>query len=328
MSIREKTASHVQTLLINLRSGPLQQPTELLRLSAQGTAKWQALIIPGNPGVASFYIPLMQGLYNKLGGLADVFCISQLGHNPQCSMHLHQGSCNLKDQIQHKAAFIKEHMLLPGRPPAFVVGHSIGAYMALHAAYQIGQECLHTEGIPEVSQIFAVCPFLAFDASNARQRFLRFVTRQPAMLGSLAALLGSLPQTVQRWIVSTHLRGLEPHARDAALGLLQWQPAVNALHLAKHEFIDLDSPAEWWLLKHFSTRVTVLCAPGDMWFPDAAYSEMQRVVPGVQALMLKGQRHSFCTSTLLSSAMADACTTILEDVARKPQAEAASAIMT
>ena len=104
-------------------------------------------------------------------------------------------------------------------------------------------------------QIFAVCPFLAFDASNARQRFLRVVTRQPAILGSLAALLGSLPRTVQRWIVSTHLRGLEPHAMDAALGLLQWQPAVNALHLAKHEFIDLDSPAEWWLLKHFSERM-------------------------------------------------------------------------
>ena len=110
-----------------------------------------------------------------------------------------QGSYNLKDQIQHKAAFIKEHMLLPGRPPAFVVGHSIGkhtpailrlmncticptgtdviiqahcgfcadvhlaaamvykisagAYMALHAAYQIEQEGLLFEGIPEVSQV-------------------------------------------------------------------------------------------------------------------------------------------------------------------------------
>ena len=101
-------------------------------------------------------------------------------------------------------------------------------------------------------QIFAVCPFLAFDPSNARQCFLRFVTRQPGILGSLAALLGSLPWVVQHWVVSTHVRGLEQHAIDAALGLLQWQPAVNALHLAKHEFIDLDCPAEWWLLKHFS----------------------------------------------------------------------------
>ena len=37
-----------------------------------------------------------------------------------------QGSCDLKDQIKHKAAFIRERMLLPGRPPAFIVGHSIG----------------------------------------------------------------------------------------------------------------------------------------------------------------------------------------------------------
>ena len=38
MSIKEKTASHVQTLLINLSSGPFQQPTELLKLSSQGCA--------------------------------------------------------------------------------------------------------------------------------------------------------------------------------------------------------------------------------------------------------------------------------------------------
>ena len=48
----------------------------------------------------------------------------------------------------------------------------------------------------------------------------------------------------------------------------------------------------------------------------------------VQALMLEGQRHSFCTSTPLSYAMADACATILEDMALKPQAEAPAAIRT
>ncbi len=37
-----------------------------------------------------------------------------------------QGRCSLKDQIKHKSAFMREHMLLPGRPPAFVLGHSIG----------------------------------------------------------------------------------------------------------------------------------------------------------------------------------------------------------
>lgn len=103
-------------------------------------------------------------------------------------------------------------------------------------------------------QIFAVCPFLAVDNANSRQQFLRLVTRQPRILGSAAALLGSLPLSVRRWVVTSYASALEPHALEAALGLLQWQPAVNALHLAKHEFNDLDSPAEWWLLKQFGER--------------------------------------------------------------------------
>ena len=134
--------------------------------------------------------------------------------------------------------------------------HDLAAAECSHSTLMHG--CCCTAGARDIAadklllvQIFAVCPFLAFDATNAQQHFLRFVTRQPGMLGSLATLLGSLPRAVQRWIVSTHVRGLEPHAVDAALGLLQWKPAVNALHLAKHEFMDLSSPAEWWLLKHF-----------------------------------------------------------------------------
>ncbi len=103
-------------------------------------------------------------------------------------------------------------------------------------------------------QVFAVCPFLAVDNTNTRQRFLRLVTRQPHILGSAAALLGSLPLSVRRWVISSYASGLEPHALEAALGLLQWQPAVNALQMAKYEFSDLDSPAEWWLLKHFGKR--------------------------------------------------------------------------
>ncbi len=36
---------------------------------------------------------------------------------------------SLEEQIAHKVAFLKEHVLLPGRPPVVLIGHSIGAYM-------------------------------------------------------------------------------------------------------------------------------------------------------------------------------------------------------
>ena len=53
-----------------------------------------------------------------------------------------QGRCSLKDQIKHKAAFMREHMLLPGRPPAFILGHSIGEVtLLLFLSTRIYQSC-------------------------------------------------------------------------------------------------------------------------------------------------------------------------------------------
>ena len=54
--------------------------------------------------------------------------------------------------------------------------------------------------------------------------------------------------------MTAYASDLEPHALEASLGLLQWQPALNAAYLAKHEFTDLDSPAQWWLLRSFGKR--------------------------------------------------------------------------
>ena len=44
---------------------------------------------------------------------------------------------SLKEQIQHKVDFLTQHVLLEGRPPVLLAGHSIGAYMMLHAAHQL-----------------------------------------------------------------------------------------------------------------------------------------------------------------------------------------------
>ncbi len=40
-------------------------------------------------------------------------------------------------QVKHKAKFLEEQVLLPGRPPAVVLGHSIGTYAAIHAVHEV-----------------------------------------------------------------------------------------------------------------------------------------------------------------------------------------------
>jgi hypothetical protein len=37
----------------------------------------------------------------------------------------------LDSQIQHKVQLLKDHVMLPGKPPAVVLAHSIGSYMML-----------------------------------------------------------------------------------------------------------------------------------------------------------------------------------------------------
>lgn len=53
---------------------------------------------------------------------------------------------SLEDQIQHKVDIFNEIILLKGRAPAVILGHSIGGYMLLHAMPQL-QEIAHASSI-------------------------------------------------------------------------------------------------------------------------------------------------------------------------------------
>ena len=67
---------------------------------------------------------------------------------------------SLDDQIRHKADFMRQYMLLPGRPPLVVAAHSIGAYVAVHAVRDVEQQAgMNKSGIqvgaciPEIAKV-------------------------------------------------------------------------------------------------------------------------------------------------------------------------------
>lgn len=49
-----------------------------------GSAVLRIVIVPGNPGQASYYLPVISHLHGALGGKADVFAISHMGHGIGC----------------------------------------------------------------------------------------------------------------------------------------------------------------------------------------------------------------------------------------------------
>ncbi|GLC55962.1 hypothetical protein PLESTB_001049500 [Pleodorina starrii] len=110
--------------------------TELLGINATaGSPRLQVVVLPGNPGSAAFFKPFMAAVHRQLRGRADVLALTHAGHDPETD---HGGKVwDLSQQINHKVSFLREHVLLPGKPPVLLLGHSIGAAMMIKAVAEI-----------------------------------------------------------------------------------------------------------------------------------------------------------------------------------------------
>ncbi|XP_048519495.1 lipid droplet-associated hydrolase isoform X3 [Dendroctonus ponderosae] len=98
------------------------------------TIKELIILIPGNPGVVGFYKQFANSLYEKTD--IPVWCLSHAGHNlaensitklPNFTEH--RNLYGLKGQVKHKVDFLEKY--LPHDAKVYLIGHSIGSYMAL-----------------------------------------------------------------------------------------------------------------------------------------------------------------------------------------------------
>lgn len=230
---------------------------------------------------AEFYAPFLRKLHGVLGGRCSVAAISHLGMDLR-GLTPPGKAFTLQDQIDHKAAILADSPSLRGAP-VFVLGHSIGAYMALHAveklealsppdpaAAKAGQRA-------EVAAVIACMPFLETDFNSAQQRLLRRATSLYWLLAPLATVLQYLPIRVRRWLVGLVGPGMESHAAEVAVSLFNPTAVLNGLYLGGLEFKTLAAPADWWLLRKLGQRFVAICAPEDTWMPRKHYDAMLQV---------------------------------------------------
>jgi len=292
-----------------------------------GGARLKVVVLPGNPGQAAYYLPLLAHLHEQLGGVADVLAVSHKGHGIDCRC---EQAFSLQEQIEHKVAFIEEFCLAAeqGSPGIMLVGHSIGAYMALHAAKVIedrlgssenaepaGDEAEAREGDAapgaekrhgRLAKVVGVFPFLGVDSrGSTRQSFLRGVSQVPQVMAAAGAALGLLPQGLRHSVI--RLCGgseLQEHAVDSTGMLLRYWNCYNAFYLAKTEFADLEAPPDWDLIRRLGDRAAMIVCPNDMWAPDWMMEEMQAEVPALPVIRDTSMVHGFCVSDVQSRGMA------------------------
>jgi len=140
---------------------------------------------------------------------------------------------SLDCQIQHKVDFIRQHVLLPGRPPVVLLAHSIGCYMCLHALAQLDanpplasvpdpqqqqraqyllpvkhQGSSSEAAAPSVKLFVSLFPFFSADFTSARQRLLRIAADWADYIAFAAAGLSKLPQGLRHWLIKKAARTL------------------------------------------------------------------------------------------------------------------------
>jgi len=158
--------------------------------SPSGRPVASVLVLPGNPGVASYYSDFAAAV--SLAASVDVTVCGLRGHLLARS-HETFATFSLAQQEAAIVAFIDE--LPAAATPLVVCGHSIGAYLALRAA----------AARPErVAGLLGLFPFVQINRGSRLQWLLGVLVRlRPLALlvAAAAAVYSVLPRSVRRALI-------------------------------------------------------------------------------------------------------------------------------
>lgn len=238
---------------------------ELLEIRAEDP-KLHVLVIPGNPGIVSFYTDFVESLYELLRGTAsitgkswfylfDLFPLIYLYLNVKLSLHadcLNILLCDitaighishtrknwergrlfsLQEQIDHKLDFIK-HELENIQVPILLVGHSIGSYISIEIFRRFPEKVMYCVGL---------YPFLVLNQNSHWQSMIGKIASSRIVsvaLSSIVAVFGLLPRWSSKFIVTKCIgKSWCSTAIEAACDhMLQYHVMRNVLYMAMTEF--------------------------------------------------------------------------------------------
>ncbi|KAM0992938.1 hypothetical protein FF1_008662 [Malus domestica] len=260
--------------------------TEILEIPADNPAL-HVLVIPGNPGVVSFYKDFVESLYELLGGTASVTGKTLVFVNWE-----HGRLFSLQEQIDHKMDFVKQE-LQNNEVPILLVGHSIGSYISLE---------MFRKSPEKVTFCVGLYPFLALNRQSVQQSFIRKLAASrilSVVLSLIVAPLGLFPIRLLRLIVTTFLgKPWSATAVEATCShLVKYHTMRNVLFMAMTEFRELSATPDWAFMRGNQHKIAFLFGIDDHWGPLQMFEEISKQVPDVAlSIEREGHTHAFgCT---------------------------------
>ena len=224
----------------------------------------RVFVVPGNPGCAAFYATFAKTLCDELDAVR-VDVVGYLGHT-EAERRGRSEWFSLDEQKTHVCEYIDRCCDDEGPEPVVVVGHSIGAHLALHAMSELGFD--------RVSGVVGLMPFLHVNTQSTLQSSLSFVTRLSVVVHALGRFLDALrfvaPGVRLALLKNTVTKSMDSAAADITSAWLRWQSLINMVFMGRTEFAQLTTPvSECALVRRGADngRFVAVYAHDDHWAP-------------------------------------------------------------
>ena len=182
------------------------------------------VVIPGNPGVAAFYTSFLETLSGELDDTRAV-CLGFAGHGPG----RRDGVFSVDEQVAFVASLVEKIRSVNAEARLHVVGHSVGAYVAVNVASQ-----LPAASVASVNGLFPTVEHIA-QGSNAviRPVFVPGLRHAAAGIGGLVGWL--LPASLKTRVAGMFAKTEDPAHLGVAASLADYSLLNNVLYMAGSE---------------------------------------------------------------------------------------------
>ncbi|XP_034941822.1 lipid droplet-associated hydrolase [Chelonus insularis] len=252
------------------------------------------IVIPGNPGVPSFYMAFIKALKSRLPPETPVWVVGHAGHvqpsdnlsflpNTSSNKELY----NLDGQVNHKVAFIKQYV--PKDARIHLIGHSIGSWMIL-------QLLKDPEFASRVVKCYLLFPTVERMAETPNGKFLtNVVLRIAKVLVFLAWIFSFFPSLLQVFLIQIFgiFLGITRESVKPVQQLLHPSVLERVFRLANDEMKRVKEIDHEAVVKH-NDKLWFYYGATDRWTPHNYYRELKEKYPNINAQLCQlGFRHAF-----------------------------------
>ncbi|KAJ2155996.1 hypothetical protein GGF46_005479 [Coemansia sp. RSA 552] len=263
-----------------------------------GTVKAVILLLPGNPGVADYYLDFCSVIHDEFIEHMDIICVSHLGHtrfsNNRGLVYRNKKTYNLEEQVENMIAVFdavdKTYSRAEERPRILLCAHSVGCYFAQQIC-----ECRASR----IDRIFSLFPAIESIGNTPRGKQIWFMF-QPGMRHVLAGVMDflrwALPLTTIHWL-ARQSDSLNSENAHTTVDKMLHGPCVNSvLRMAADEMRKISGLNEE-LYRKWGHKFIMYYGRHDNWVPLECYHRMRQVNQDGKVILCKnGISHAFVTS--------------------------------